>query len=571
MEDNKIIKQEIMTSKNEDNLLLNMDKIVNMVKEKGMCAEFFEEASPYIERVKTAFEINEKQAMFLSIFVSEYGKRTDTAFADLERILKCSSCRLIFELGNISMLQKRRYISLAGRNSYRVTGNSYRVPEGVIAALRENKAYQAPSFKNLTTEDFFDKIDELVAKNRNEYRNEWSDDENDYNLLCQDINDLLADNRQLPVTKYLEPLNLCDADKIILLTLCVDCIFFGKSTGSYLRDFRGLLSYNEFTSKRRQFRNKRGDLFESKLIECVNDEGFEDREMFKLTDKAQNELLGELNLQTKSKKGMIEWASLPEKKLFYNPQEQGKVEELTSLLMNENFQNIQKRLKDKGMRTGFACLFYGDPGTGKTETVYQMARKTGRDILLVDISQTKSMWFGESEKRIKEVFDRYRAKVKEAAIAPILLFNEADAVISKRQNLGNERKGCGQTENTIQNIILQEMEKLDGILIATTNLLQNLDKAFERRFLYKIEFHNPNSYAKSAIWQSILPSISQENALSLAQQFDFSGGQIENIARKCTVNSILFGKETDFEQLISYCHDESLVKKQNSIGFHTGD
>ncbi|GHV11539.1 hypothetical protein FACS1894162_7090 [Bacteroidia bacterium] len=101
-----------------------------------------------------------------------------------------------------------------------------------------------------------------------------------------------------------------------------------------------------------------------------------------------------------------------------------------SLLKEENFKRIKERLADKGMRTGFACLFHGAPGTGKTETVYQIARETGRDIMLVDIAQTKSMWFGESEKKIKDIFDRYKACVKEAKIEPILLFNEADAVIN---------------------------------------------------------------------------------------------------------------------------------------------
>ena len=70
----------------------------------------------------------------------------------------------------------------------------------------------------------------------------------------------------------------------------------------------------------------------------------------------------------------------------------------------------------------------------------------------------------------------YLCKVK-----PILLFNEADAVFSKRKDVNNGN--VAQTENAIQNIILEEMENLDGILIATTNLADNLDGAFERRFV----------------------------------------------------------------------------------------
>ena len=76
----------------------------------------------------------------------------------------------------------------------------------------------------------------------------------------------------------------------------------------------------------------------------------------------------------------------------------------------------------------------------------------------------------------------------------------------------------------MQNILLQEMERFEGILIATTNLAQNLDKAFERRFLYKIEFRRPEPSVRKAIWQAIMPGLSDEVAGLLAVRCDFSGG-----------------------------------------------
>ncbi len=75
------------------------------------------------------------------------------------------------------------------------------------------------------------------------------------------------------------------------------------------------------------------------------------------------------------------------------------IDELSELLEEDKFDSVQKRLKGKGMRGGIACLFYGAPGTGKTETVYQIARETERDILCVDMASTKSCWFGESEEK----------------------------------------------------------------------------------------------------------------------------------------------------------------------------
>lgn len=219
------------------------------------------------------------------------------------------------------------------------------------------------------------------------------------------------------------------------------------------------------------------------------------------------------------------------------------------------------------MRSGFCSLFYGLPGTGKTETVYQIARATGRDILRVDVDKIKSCWVGESEQNMKKLFDRYHNICKNSPLAPILLFNEADAILGSRME--GATRAVDKMENSIQNIILQEMEALEGIMIATTNLTANLDKAFERRFLYKIQFNRPTVEARAQIWQAMLPLLTKDDAHTLASRFDLSGSEIENITRKCTVNSILSGQETiDFTSIIEICHNERIsTSTRVKIGF----
>jgi SpoVK/Ycf46/Vps4 family AAA+-type ATPase len=254
--------------------------------------------------------------------------------------------------------------------------------------------------------------------------------------------------------------------------------------------------------------------------------------------------------------------------MFYTPGVQSQIDRLAELLQPEKFTQVTDRLSESGMRKGFACLFYGSPGTGKTETVNQLARLTGRDVMVVDVTQIKSCWVGESEQNIKGLFDRYRALVKKNEVAPILLFNEADAVLGIRQE--GAQRAVDKMENSIQNIILQEMETLEGIMIATTNLTCNLDKAFERRFIYKIEFERPTLEAKTQIWKSMIPSLSDEFAVSLAKDYDLSGGQIENVSRKRTVEQILSGVEPSEEMIREYCRDETLNGKQSNrprIGF----
>ncbi|MDR0718234.1 MAG: AAA family ATPase, partial [Treponema sp.] len=364
--------------------------------------------------------------------------------------------------------------------------------------------------------------------------------------------------------------DLGEGSVLILFVFCCALLYDDVETLP-LSSLRPILGQGETRQIERRFKSREHKLLKRGLIENDCHDGMADTKYFRFTEKSKNEFLADVDIKEKSRhhsKDFIFAETLAAKKLFYSEKITRRIAELTSLLCEENFKNIQKRLEENNMHTGFACLFSGPPGTGKTETVYQIARETGRDIMMVDIAETKSMWFGESEKRIKAVFDHYRGAVKSGGRTPILLFNEADAVLGKRRELGASRNGPEQTENSIQNIILQEMEDLSGILIATTNMTGNLDKAFERRFLYKIEFEKPDIMAKKAIWQNIIPTLSGDDALTLSKNFDFSGGQIENIARRQMVCAILTGVTPMLCDIITLCREEMLEKEDmKRIGF----
>ena len=151
--------------------------------------------------------------------------------------------------------------------------------------------------------------------------------------------------------------------------------------------------------------------------------------------------------------------------------------------------------------------------------------------------------------------------------APILLFNEADAIFSKR--LDDIERSVDQMNNAIQNIILQEMETLDGVLIATTNMLNNLDDAFERRFIFKVEFHLPEKESRAKIWKSMITDLSDADAEELADRYTFSGGNIENVARKSTVEYVLSGATPTLASIEALCEEEFLAGKKRvaKIGF----
>lgn len=315
------------------------------------------------------------------------------------------------------------------------------------------------------------------------------------------------------------------------------------------------------------------ELFQKGLIEFAK-KGNLSEATITLSDKGRKLVLGEkafLFEDSINDKNLIKTDNIKEKKLFYSPENQKEIDRLKAALQEEKLKGIQQRLKDDGLPVGVAVLLYGAPGTGKTESVMQIAKETGRSIVHVDISEAKSAWFGESEKRIKKIFTSYKNACeiaeKKGELMPILLFNEADALISKRKS--DTSGNCAQTENAIQNIILEELESLKGIFIATTNLASNMDSAFERRFLFKIKFENPSTEAKTSIWMNKLSWLDKDSATEFAKEYDFSGGQIDNIVRKIAMNEVITGERPAITDIHDMCKCEKIDNPDGSrrMGF----
>ena len=265
--------------------------------------------------------------------------------------------------------------------------------------------------------------------------------------------------------------------------------------------------------------------------------------------------------------GKFESAKIKVKDLFYNDNNIKDIERLEGLLDDDRYNEMRKRLDERGMPKGLIVLLYGAPGTGKTETVMQLARKTKRDVLHVNIQEVRSCWVGETEKNMKKIFDVYRENKSERK--PILLFNEADAILSKRTTaVTGQNSAVNKMENSMQNIILEELENFDGILFLTSNLAQTLDDAFDRRILFKLKFENPTRDVKKKIWKNKIDFLS-ESDLDRVVDFEFSGGQIENVRRKITIDEVLYGNVPNIDNIVDFCKKEKLEREASSrIGFH---
>ena len=185
---------------------------------------------------------------------------------------------------------------------------------------------------------------------------------------------------------------------------------------------------------------------------------------------------------------------------------------------------------------------------------------------MVDIEKVQSRWVGESEKNLKKVFNEYQELSDSLQITPILLFNEADAIIGKRVEI---RTSTDKSFNTLQSLLLQELEDFKGISFSTTNLANQLDKAFERRFLYKVEFEKPNQEIQQKILKNSFPNIQLETINNVISKVNLTGGQISNVKKKLLLQSIVEGITDLDNEFVQSCLDElSLEAKNKPIGFN---
>ena len=507
--------------------------------------------------VANLLSMSQVQVIMMATCV-ERCNRHRTDLSELADTLHINYLRLLEFNDDIQDLKIRGYMRID-------KDNNVTLPREVLDALKCNTAYIKPSNTGLSTIGMMRRLKEMFERIDNE---EMTDA-----VFIEEARAMIEDNPDTSFSKEFKNLRINNYFQTeIQLFLYLAHLFYNEEDDEVNRSqIEDAFASEEIRDDVLSWIHKGTfDLMDEGIVEFVNSDGIKSKDYIHIADDVKERLFEDactISNRNRIPADVIRCEAISGREMFYGPDEKRQIDVLSCMLSQERYRGVCESLKSKGLRTGFSCLFYGTPGTGKTETVYQLAKASGRDLLMVDVSQLKSCWVGESEKNIKSLFDRYHKMVKSSPVAPILLFNEADAIFGIRKE--GAQNAVDKMENSLQNIILQQMEDLDGILIATTNLTENLDKAFERRFLYKVHFNRPSEDAKMHIWKSLMPGLTDKQAKELAVAFDLSGGQIENISRKHSIQSILDGMEPSFEVIKSYCSDETLGNKEKMtrIGF----
>lgn len=533
-------------------ILQLFDRVLREVTSKGFSQSTLDLCMPYICRLAQLQAITNRQAFIMAICMN-FSLNMSITLRAVANMLDTTNMMLMHWMPDFHALCEKELLEKMERRMGRM--DEYVIPADVLEAFSNNEVFVKKTSKVENTLELLSTFYHLFKQKSKSCM--------ETDAFIKKSSRLLSDNQHLPLVSKLKKLEFSSIEsELILLHLCRFYVMNSMSNvslGQIVALFdegkdRNVMVYGLLQGNH--------ELFQRKLITFGCADGIKDKETLCLTAKARHLLIPEYKLRGMNtpSSDMTSHKDIVFKNLYYNPSVEQQIQRLHSLLEEKNFRMVRKRLQERGFHKGIACLFYGSPGTGKTETVLQLAKSSGRDVMQVSMSQIRSKWVGESQKNIQEVFASYKERVRASKLCPILLFNEADAIIGNRMEVTTS--SVDKMENSIQNVILQEMENLEGIMIATTNLQGSLDAAFERRFLYKVEFEKPSLQVRTQIWQSMMPDVDEATLSSIASQYDFSGGQIENIARKALVDDLLFYTSdiSNKERISTFCRQEVLSK-----------
>lgn len=481
-------------------------------------------------------------------------------YEDLSKMLNIHPLRMMQLSNDLYTLEEMGYLY---RNSNSI-GTGWRISKEAQEAIMSNQTFDIQSIKMETSIDFLTRANEYI-KDGKRFDMDGS--------IVNNLRRFMIQNDHLPLIKNLNHLPT-EEDKWFMLIM-MTVLAIDEDEYVSVRDLEQILTSKALRNIFYQMKQKKHIFVTKNYVVNYCQNSMAQANQWVLTPQAWIDMLGskeEADLvmpesEDENIQALTPFSRLTAKTLFFSGKTKEQVDKLTHMLKEEQYTKIAQELKKRGMPTGFCCLFYGTPGTGKTELAQQLAIATKRDLMQVELATLRDKFVGESEKQIKEIFDKYRALVRSQERAPILFFNEADAIFGNRME--NTQRSVDKMENAIQNIILQEMEQLEGIMICTTNLTTCLDKAFDRRFLFKLEIEKPTNEVRKLIWQSMLAGLNDEQATELANRFDFSGGQIQNISRKQVINAIFSGNDNlDYEQIKIDCQNESISRNNGrKIGF----
>ena len=393
---------------------------------------------------------------------------------------------------------------------------------------------------------------------------------------------------QLEEIKYLKGEKLCQEELAILLFIIARQFIFGDSKVSMERIFR--VAINDNFSKyyyQNEIIEKRSPLLTNDLVQFAADEFMNFLQITDKTVKALNLVEKKSNKQFTTGTDLVTLI-MPDQIKYQEGmvyEDSLNIDFLDQLISEEGYIKAINKLEQEGVAVKqVVCMLSGLSGTGKSQTIRNLASKYNRPILQVNLSQVKDAFVGKTEQNVFELFHCFKRSLRHfehyktidgVKVGPygtsILYLDEIDSLIPKRSASG-ESSSVGNMYSNMVGIFLTELEKVNGIVLLATNLPGAIDTSFHRRINFKFHFGSFSKKNQVRTLQLYFKDFAPEVLEEVASNAELTPGNIVNIRKAYVLESIFkdFNTENEKKGLLSDLVNRELILKQptrNPIGF----
>ena len=575
----------------EENLLINKDMAVKLCKSielvynsaseiKSVKEDDYEAIIEHFEIIGDFFKINDKLGVLILCYLINRRLVKGKSYITLNEIMSAFECSLVDSISineQLEYFRKNKILVSTKKIFGKKEDIEYALTQNTLNAVLKGDAEILNDKKEQSFTAFLNLVHTVV------YDNELDDED-----VSSELSVLMDEFDKLEEIKYLKGERLCPEELAIYLFVVARQSIFGDTKVSLERIFR--VAVNDNFSKyyyQNEIIEQRSPLLNNDLLRFSPDSFMDFLQLTEKSIKALNIVEKKSSRQFTTGSDLVTLI-MPDQIKYQEGmvyEDSLNIDFLDQLISEEGYIKAINRLEEEGVQTKqVVCMLSGLSGTGKSQTIRNLASKYNRPILQVNLSQVKDAFVGKSEANVFELFQCYKRSLRHfenyktidgVKVGPygtsILYLDEIDSLIPKRSATG-ESSSVGNMYSNMVGIFLTELEKVNGIVLLATNLPGAIDTSFHRRINFKFHFGSFSKKNQVRTLQLYFKDFAPDVLEEVASNAELTPGNIVNIRKAYVLESIFkeFNTENEKKGLLTDLVDRELILKQpnrNPIGF----
>ena len=575
----------------EQNLLNNKDLAVNLCKSielvysaigeiNSVKVDDYEKLSEHFEVIGEFFKIKDRLGILLICYFINKRLVNGKSYITLNELMGALNCNLVDSISineQLEYFRKAKMVVVSKKTYGKKEDIEYTLTQITLNAVLKGDAEVLNNKKEMNFGAFLNLFHNVI------YNDEYDDEE-----VSTEMNVLFDEFEQLEEIKYLRAEKLCSEELAIYLFVIARQSIFGDNKITLERIFR--VAVNDNFSKyyfQNELLEKRSQLLINDLIKFSGDSYMDSVQLTEKSIQALN-ILSKKNAAQFTTGSDVVSLIMPDKIQYQEGmvyEETLKIDFLEQLISEEGYIKAINKLSEEKVETKqIVALLYGVSGLGKSQTVRNLAVKYNRPIIQVNLSQVKDAFVGNTEKNTQEVFNIYKKAVthfehtkkidgKEVGPygTPILYLDEFDSLIPHRDKSGAS-SSVGNMYSNMVGIFLTELERINGIVLLSSNLPGAIDTSLHRRINFKFHFGTFSKQNQVRTLQLYFKDFEPAILEEVASVADLTPGNIVNIRKAYVLESIFkdIEKEEDKKLILTdLVNREVILQKSNRspIGF----